>query len=177
MTANAPPNPPAPSPLAGLAVAAVVVTGIFGWVALAGRFLSEASLFAGFMMLWYWAKVEHLAMRRLPSAVLGGLVGVGLAWVIHYGSLTYGPGGFGFGLALLVVAIYLDVIEIVPMLVNASTMLYSIVAAAPLIQLKIDWLELCFATVGGGLFFGAYVAAIMWLVAKLPQKPARPGKP
>ena len=63
------------------------------------------------------------------------------------------------------------------MLVNASTMLYSIVAAAPLIQLKIDWLELCFATVGGGLFFGAYVAAIMWLVAKLPQKPALPGKP
>ena len=164
--------PPPPSPVGGLGVAAVVVVAIFAWVFVAGTFLSKPSLFGGFMMLWYWAKVEHLSMRRLPASVIGGLAGIGLAWAMYYCASRFGPVGFVAGLILLIIAIYLDIIEIFPTFVNASTMLYSIVAAAPLVQLKVNWVELLLAAAGGGVFFGAYVGAVMWLAARVGRRPA-----
>jgi hypothetical protein len=162
--------PPPPPPLAGLGVLAVLITGIVGWFALGGTFLSEASLFGGVLVLWYWAKVEHLSMNRLPATIIGALVGIGVAWTMFYGASSYGATGVVLGLLLLIVAIYLDIIEIFPLFVNTSTMLFSIIAAAPLIQLKVNWVELLLAAAGGGLFFGAYVAAIMWIAGKLSQK-------
>ncbi len=173
-TQSAPPTLPStpPPPLAGIGVAAVVVAAIIGWVALGSLFLSEASLFAGFMILWYWAKVEHLAMQRLPATVLGALAGIGIAWAMYYGATNYGGAGFAVGFLLLIIAIYLDVIQVMPLTMNASTMLFSIVAAAPLIQLKVNWIELCLAVIGGGLFFGAFVAAVMGLATKFGPKPS-----
>ena len=46
-------------------------------------------------------------------------------------------------------------------------MLYVTVAAAPLVQLKVNWIELCLATVGGGIFFALFVEAVKWLAGKL----------
>ena len=80
----------APSPLAGIGVALVIITAIIGWAAIGGHFLSETSPFAGFMILWYWAKVEHLAMRRLPASILGALAGIGIAWTMYCGASRYG---------------------------------------------------------------------------------------
>jgi hypothetical protein len=84
-----PPQPP--TLLAGLGVALVLVAAIIGWVALGGAFLSETSLFGGFLVLWYWAKVEHLAPQRLAASIIGGLVGIGVAWAMFYGATNYGP--------------------------------------------------------------------------------------
>jgi hypothetical protein len=167
-----PKAPPPPSKLAGLGVAAVLVVAIVGWVALGGAFLSETSLFGGFLVLWYWAKVEHLAPQRLSASIIGGLVGIGVAWVMFFGATNYGALGFAVGLTLLVVSIYLDIIQVFPLFVNASTMLFSIIAAAPLVQLKINWVELCLATAGGGIFFAACVAAANWLASRLSTGPA-----
>ncbi len=158
-----------PSKVAGLGVAAVLVAAIIGWVALGGMFLSETALFGGFLTLWYWAKVEHLAPQRLPASIIGGLVGIGVAWAMFYGATNYGAVGLAIGLILLVVSIYLDIIQAFPLFVNASTMLFSIVAAAPLVQLKINWVELSFATAGGGIFFAACVAAAHWLASNLSK--------
>jgi hypothetical protein len=163
-------TPPPPSLLAGLGAAAALVTAIIGWFALGGAFLSESTLFGGLMLLWYWAKVEHLSMQRLPASIAGALVGIGVAWVMFYGASNYGAVGFSLGLLLLLIAIYLDIVQIFPLLFNASTMLYSIVAAAPLVQLNVNWVELCLATIGGGVFFGAYVAAVMGIAGKLSQR-------
>jgi len=164
--------PPPPTLTGGVGVAAVVMIAIFAWVFLAGRFLSGASLFGGFMMLWYWAKVEHLAIRRLPAAVCGGLVGIALAWAMSACAAHFGPPGFAAGLVLLAIAIYLDIVEVFPTFVNAATMLYSIVAAAPLVQFRINWIEFLLAAGGGGLFFGAFVTVVMWLAARLSKRPA-----
>jgi hypothetical protein len=163
-------TPPPPSLLAGLGVAAALVTAIIGWFALGGAFLSESTLFGGLMLLWYWAKVEHLSMQRLPASIMGALVGIGVAWAMFYGALNYGASGFVLGLLLLIIAIYLDIAQVIPLFVNASTMLFSIVAAAPLVQLKVNWVELCLATIGGGVFFGAYVAAVIWIAGKLSRR-------
>jgi hypothetical protein len=159
--------PPPPTPLAGVGVAAAVVTAIAGWLALGGSLLSEASLFGGLLMLWYWANIEQLSLRCLPRAIFGALVGIGLAWGMFYGASQFGPAGLAVGLILLIIAIYLDILKVVPLFVNGATMLYSIIAAAPLVQLKVNWAELCIATIGGGLFFGAFVAVAGWLGKRL----------
>jgi hypothetical protein len=162
--------PSPPPPLAGVGVAAAVVLAIAGWLVLGSALLSETALFGGLLLLWYWANVEQLALRRLPSVILGALVGIGLAWGMFYGASRYGPLGLAVGLLLLIISIYLDIVKIVPMFVNGATMLFSIIAAAPLVQLKIDWIELCLATVGGGLFFAAYVSVLRGVGARLAKR-------
>jgi len=162
--------PPPPPPLAGLGVAGVVFAGIVLWAGICGALLSLTSMFAGFMVLWHWAKVEHLAMARLPATVLGALVGIGLSWTMLLCAQAYGGPGFALGLLLLFIAIYLDLIAVMPLLFNASTMLFSLITAAPLIQLKVNWIELGLATAGGGLFFGGFVAGVMWLASKFMRE-------
>jgi hypothetical protein len=168
-----PETPPPPPPLAGLGVAAVVAIAIVGWVAVCTALLSQVSMFGGFMVLWYWAKVERLSMPRLPATVLGALVGICLSWAMFTCASNYGGAGFAFGLLLLFLAIYLDIVQVMPLLFNASTMLFSIVSAAPLIQLKIDWVEFCLATAAGAVFFGGFVAGVMWLAGKMSQRASR----
>lgn len=158
---------PPPGPLVGAGILVIVLVAIVAWAAVAGRFLSDVSLFGGFLMLWYWANVEQLSLARLPAALIGALVGIGLAWALLYGTVKYGGAGLLVGLLLLVLALYLDILKVVPLFVNASTMLYVTVAAAPLVQLKVDWVELCLATLGGGIFFAVFVEAVKWLASKL----------
>ncbi|MFM2301789.1 MAG: hypothetical protein RLZZ84_1525 [Pseudomonadota bacterium] len=163
---------PAPGPLVGLGILVIVLVAIVAWAMIGGRLLSDVSLFGGFLMLWYWANVEQLSVARLPAALIGALVGIGLAWGLLYGVVNYGGTGLLVGLLLLIVALYLDIIKAAPLFVNASTMLYVTIAAAPLVQLKVDWIELCLATVGGGVFFAAFVETVKWLAGKLLPTPA-----
>ncbi|WP_374528672.1 hypothetical protein [Novosphingobium sp.] len=156
-----------PGPIVGLGILVIVVAAIIGWVVVGGHYLSEISLFGGFLMLWYWANVEQLSIKRLPAALIGALVGIGLAWLLFKGTVILGDKGGLIGLVVLILALYLDILKAVPLLINASTMLYVTVAAAPLVGLKVDWLELCFATVGGGLFFAAFVEAVKWIAGKV----------
>ena len=166
---STPVKPQPPGPLEGLGVTVVVVSALIGWIALGTVFLSEASLFGGFLILLYWAKIEQFSLSGLAAAILGALVGIGISWSTYYGATHYGGVGFAVGMALLIVAIYLDIIERFPLFVNTSTILFSIITAAPLVQLKVNWVELCLATVGGGLFFAAFVMLAHWLVSKLPK--------
>lgn len=157
---------PPPGPLVGFGILLIVVVAIVGWAIVGGRYLSDVSLFGGFLMLWYWANVEQLSLARLPAALIGALVGIGLAWALLYGAVHYGGAGILVGLALLILALYLDILKALPLFVNAATMLYVTVAAAPLVQLKVNWVELSLATVGGGIFFAIFVEAVKWLAAK-----------
>lgn len=166
MTDQTTPPAPPPGPLAGLAITAIVLVLIVAWIALALQFMHDTALFGGFLLLWFWANNEHLDIKRLPSAIVGGLVGIFLAWFVVYAGTRWGGAGIGAGVGLMVLALYLDVIKAVPFAINTSTMLYLTVAAAPLIQLHVDWQELVLSTVVGGLFFGAVVTAITRLAAR-----------
>lgn len=172
-TAAHPAHPPhPPTPIAGIGVAFVVVIAIVGWVMIGTTFLSEASIFGGFLIFLYWAKFEHLNPRRMPNAILGALVGIGISWVTFYGETHYGGAGFAVGMALLVLAIYLDIIEVAPLVVNTATMFFSIITAAPLVKLEVNWVELCLATLGGGLFFVTFLTLVMGIGAKLAKAKA-----
>ena len=155
-----------PTPIAGLAILAIVLVLIAAWLAIGLQFLQETSLVGGFLMLWYWANNEQLQFKRLPAAIIGAVVGIGLGWALVYGTVNYGTPGLTAAVLLLILALYLDIIKAVPLVVNTSTMLYVTIAAAPLVQLHVDWVELVLSTVVGGLFFGLAVEGLQRLAAK-----------
>ena len=157
---------PPPGPLAGLAILIIVLVLIAAWLAIGSLFLQQTSLIGGFLMLWYWANNEQLQIKRLPAAIIGAVVGIGLGWALVYGKVNYGTTGLIAALLLLILALYLDIIKAVPLVVNTSTMLYVTIAAAPLVQLHVDWVELVLSTVVGGLFFGLAVEGLQRLAAK-----------
>ena len=159
---------PPPGPLAGLAILIIVLVLIVAWMAIGLQVLHlhDTSLIGGFLMLWYWANNEQLQFKRLPAAIIGAVVGIGLGWALVYGAVNYGTTGLIAALLLLILALYLDIIKAVPLVVNTSTMLYVTIAAAPLVQLHVDWVELVLSTVIGGLFFGLAVEGLQRLAAR-----------
>ena len=68
-----------------------------------------------------------------------------------------GPQGTVIGLLVMLAAIYLQIIAALPLVFNVAAMLYLTVAAAPLVQLKVDFVDFALATVAGGLFFAGFV--------------------
>ena len=161
-----------PGPIAGLAILGIVLVLIVAWIVIGLQVLHihDTALVGGFLMLWYWANNEQLQFKRLPAAIIGALVGIGLGWFLIYGTMTYGNTGLIVGLLLLILALYLDIIKAVPLVVNTSTMLYVTIAAAPLVQLHVDWIELVISTVVGGVFFGLVVEGLQRLAAKAAAK-------
>ena len=158
---------PAPSPVAGLGIVAIVVVAIIGWAILGSLIVDELSLFGGFLMLWHYANIEHLDVKRLPAALAGAVVGLILAWQVVYLTGLYGSTGTIIGLLVMVAGIYLQIINVVPVLFNAAAMLFLTVAAAPLVQLKVNFINLGISTVVGGLFFAGFIEAVKWIATKL----------
>jgi hypothetical protein len=50
------------------------------------------------------------------------------------------------------------------------------VAAAPLVQLKVDFVDFALATVAGGLFFAGFVECVKWGAARLIKPAATPAE-
>ena len=156
----------APSALAGLGITTIIVVAVVLWAVVGTALFSEATLFGAFLLLWHWANLEQLDIKRLPAVLGGALVGIALAWQVLYLTQTMGTNGTILGLLIMVAGIYLQVINVLPFLFNTSAMLFLTVAAAPLIQIKVDFAELALSTVVGGLLLGAFVEAIKWIAAK-----------
>lgn len=169
MSDNAPNTAAAtPGPLAGLAITGIVIAIIVAWIALwiGGLKFHDTTLVGGFLLLWYWANNEALEFKRLPATIIGALVGIFLAWFVVFATVKWGNMGTLAGVGLMVVALYLDVIKALPIAVNTSTMLFLTLAATPLVQLHVDWMELSLSTLIGGLFFGIVVEGLKRLAAR-----------
>ena len=158
-----------PGPVAGLAITTIVIVLIVAWIVLAVGVLkmTDKTLVGAFMFLWYWANNEQLQFSRLVPAMVGSLVGIAIAWFLGYGPQAYGGAGLAASLIVLIVALYLDVVKALPVAVNTATMLFVTLAAAPLVQLHVDWVELVKSTVLGGLFFAGAVYALQKIAARL----------
>lgn len=174
MTENtAPATAATPGPMAGIALTVIIVVLIVAWLAIAigALGMSDTTLVGAFMFLWYWANNEQLQFKRLVPAMLGSLVGTGIAWLLWYGPAAHGGAGLAGAIGVLVVALYLDITKTVPIVVNTATMLFLTLAAAPLIQLQVDWVELVKSTVLGGLFFAGAVFVLQKLAARFAPAP------
>lgn len=157
-----------PGKIAGLVITAVVVVLLVAWIAVWIGLLKfhDTTLVGAFMLLWYWANNEALEIKRLPAAINGALVGVFLAWFVVFATVTWGTGGTVAGLALMIFAVYLDIIKALPIAINTSTMLFLTLAASPLVQLHVNWTELVLSIIFGGLFFGGVIEGLKRLTAK-----------
>jgi hypothetical protein len=154
-----------PGPVAALAILAIVVILIVAWIAIALQVIADTALVGGFMLLWYWAACDKLEIARLPSAIIGAVAGIGVAWFLVWGATNYGTAGLVAALLLLLLALYLDIRKSVPLAFNTATTLFLTLAAAPLVQLHVNWGELVLSTVVGGLFFGGAVEGVKRLAA------------
>lgn len=163
---NAAPAAAAPGPLAGLGITAIVVVLVFAWAVIGTKLSWEKTMFGGFLLLWQWANLEALEIKRMPATIAGSLVGIALAWQVVYLSQQMGTTGMIIGLLIMVASIYVQVINALPFLFNTAAMLFLTVAAAPLIQLEVNFVELALATLVGGVFFGVSVEAIKRIAAK-----------
>jgi hypothetical protein len=158
---------PPPGKLAALAILGIVVALLVVWIIIATKFIADTSLIGGFLLLWYWAVHENLETARLPAAMTGAVVGILLAWLLVWAGANHGAIGLGGALALLLLTLYLDILKAVPLAVNGATTLFLTVAAAPLVQLHVNWGELLLSTVAGGLFFAAAVEGLKRIAARI----------
>jgi hypothetical protein len=161
---------PPPGKLAALAILGVVIGLIVVWVVIATQFIADTSLVGGFMLLWYWATIDKLETARLPAAIFGAVVGIALAWFLVWGAATYGAVGLTAALLLLLFTLYLDILKAVPLAINAATTLFLTLAAAPLVQLHVNWGELVLSTAVGGLFFGAVAEGMKRLAGRFASE-------
>lgn len=171
--AEAAPEAP-PGPVGGIVVTLIVVGLIVGWIIIGSALFDTKgeTFFASFLLLWFWANNEKLEVKRLPSATLGALFGIGLAWLMHTLPAEYGSTGLAIALLAVVVSLYVQTCNFVPLIVNASAMLFLTVAAAPLIMTQVDWVNMVIATILGAIYFAAFAEGAKWLAAKMGPKPA-----
>lgn len=153
--------PPAPiTVVSGLMLLGFIIIALAAFEA-AGIMLIHMSLevfFASFLLLWHWATVEKNEFSRLPHSVIGALVGVALAWwsgfaVAHFGM----PNGLIMGLVPIIVALFLVIMNWIPVAFNSSAMLFVTVLGAPALAKGANYVDLSIAVVLGGAFFSAAV--------------------
>jgi hypothetical protein len=150
-------TPPVMTPFNGFLILLLVLVAVVGWIILGTKLFGVTSFFASFLFLWYWAAVEQADFKQWPQCLIGALVGLGLAWQSHYLPVHYGTVGLVIALLLLVVAIYVQIMNWVPMAINRSTMLYLTVLGAPALLDELDVVEAATAIIGGAIFFAGLV--------------------
>lgn len=149
---------PGPGLRNGSLIFLVVVVAIIAWTWIGGALLGLTSLFASFLFAWYWANVEAMRFDRIPAALIGGLVGVGLAWLLQLLPAVMGPGnGLIVALLAILVALFVQILNWLPLVCNASTMLFLTVMAAPALVEKSDFRDVALSVVLGATFFAALV--------------------
>lgn len=145
------------SPVNGLLIVLLIVGAIIGWIALGAGLLGVTSFFASFLFLWYWAAVEGADYKQWPQCLIGALMGLALAWQSAWLGAQFGTNGMIAGVVILLIAIYVQVMNWVPIAINRSTMLFLTVLAAPAILEQMDPAETALAITGGAVFFAGVV--------------------
>jgi hypothetical protein len=163
----------------GVLLTLLIVFGIGAWIALGGMALGIKSFFASFLFAWYWSNLGGADFKRIPECLIGALVGVALTWQLKLAPeaahlLGISPATASIiSLLIVVAALFVQVMNWVPMAVNSGAMLFLTVLAAPALLTSVDFVEITKAIVGGALFFAAlaYVAKL-YVEARTRAKPA-----
>ncbi|MBN9532788.1 MAG: hypothetical protein J0I26_10145 [Alphaproteobacteria bacterium] len=130
---------------------------IVSWILLGTFVFGITSFFASFLLLWYWASVEKAEISRLPASVIGALVGLALAWQLQFLSGQFGLNGLIAGLIVVAAAVFVQIMNWIPIAVNASAMLFLTALSAPALMTTMNFVEVAEAVGFGAIFFGVAV--------------------
>ncbi|MBY0300803.1 MULTISPECIES: hypothetical protein [Sphingomonas] len=163
VTAGAAPAPPLTIALAAGITLGVVVL-IAGFLVL-GAALGLAPLYAGFLILWYFGNIDMLDDKALPVLCVGALAGAATAWLLQAGIVAAGAVGAVPALAVIVAAIFCQLLGWLPLVINRAYMLYVTVLAAPLLQQHERFDRVLLTIVVATVYFGGVVLAGRRIVA------------
>jgi hypothetical protein len=156
------------TPGKGLLVLLGVVVMIGAFIAL-NHALGIADFWVAFLFLLYWSSVEQMSFAKLPSCIVGALVGLLMGYLLQTLPVVMGPiGGLVFLVAILVL-IYCQLMGWFPIAVNMMTMLFLTVVTIPTVQATANFLTLL-AALGLGL---AYFVGLLAFSNFLKQRMAK----
>jgi len=145
-----------------LVILGVVVLGVAIYIGLAVA-LGMTTFYGGFLFILYWMTFKHADLAEFWPALLGAATGLGIAWMLHNLPILMGPPGMGIALAVVLLAIYCLVVGWIPVIINASTMLFLTVGTIPALQTEVEFQGFLMS-----LFYGAALAGgVLYLVARL----------
>lgn len=144
------------SPAAGAVILAVVVFLLATYL-IGGAMMHVAPLYAGLFFAVYWGNIRKAQLNAWFPAVLGAVGGTLLAWGLVLGKMHYGVPGLLFMLALIILALYLDIIQSVPQLFNASFMIYLTLGGIPSVVAYGDYVMIIVAMLAAAALFGGAV--------------------
>jgi hypothetical protein len=163
---SVPPGTPPVRPwMTALVMTIVGVLLIAGFVVI-GAVLHIVPVYAGLLLLWYWTSVAHSDLRALAPAVVGGLVGAGLSYMLQTGAAMGSVPVIVGALVLMTVVLFVVIAGRLPLVCNASTMLYITVFNAPALQKAEDFRQVIIATVLGLIWFGVCIGLLEHLTSQ-----------
>jgi len=149
---------------AGIQVLLFVVVAVAIWIVLTSMLKIHAG-FAGYLILWYWTTVERADFSRLPGVVIGGLVGVALAWQLSFLPAHLGTTGLALALLVILAAVFIQIMQAGGLFVNNSTMMFLTVLTAPQ-MVGVHVTDAIAAVALGTVYFGGMVYAAQLYVAR-----------
>lgn len=151
-----------PSAGKALIMLPVIAALIAGYIAIGGLLGIEA-LFAGFFFLLYWAGIRHADPKEYAPALLGGLSGLVLAWLLHMLPAKFGIAGMTAAILMVFAAVYMQIRNSFPLVINLAFMLFLTLATVPILAQEAD-----FVGMGAAILLSAgYFGGALFLVAKL----------
>jgi hypothetical protein len=163
-----------PEPLSrfnGFLILLLVVTSIVGWIILGTALFGLTSFFATFMFAWYWVNVEQGDFKQWPHCLIGAITGVALTWQSQVLVQQFGSYGLIAGLLVIIAAIYVQIMNWVPMALNRCTMLFVTVLAAPALMVKMDFIELLSAIAIGAVYFAGVLKLALLYASRRQEQP------
>lgn len=143
------------TPQAGAIILVVVVILLAAYL-IGGAMLHIAPLYAGLFFAVYWGNIRKADLAEWLPAVLGAIGGLLLAWGLVIGKAQYGVPGLLLMLGFIILAIYFDIIKVIPQMFNASFMIYLTLGGIPAVVAQGDYPMMIVALLAAaGLFGGA----------------------
>ena len=167
---------PAAAPFSPLTALIIVIVGIAFIVLymVLGAQVGITSYFAGLTFFWYWAAVEGLDFKQIPQSLIGALIGLILAWQAAWLPTQLGTAGSVIGLILIVAAIYVQLMNWVPLAINRSTMLFLTFMGAPALLAKLDVVETGGAILFAAFFFCGLIKLVFMIAERRNPQPILP---
>jgi hypothetical protein len=141
------------SPAKGLLALGVIILIVAAYIALCMA-VGTKEFYGGFLFALYWTGIEQMKMEKLASSVVGALVGLLLAFLGHALPEQMGQNGFFLFLAIILVAVYCQVMGWLPLAINMSTMLFLTAGTIPYVASNADFTGILLSLIIGIVFFG-----------------------